>query len=103
MLQVSENEFEEVEIAMKIDKALTVDLIVEDTTIENDISVFPNPANNIVIVQIHSVHQEASIESIRPLMATYYWYFIWNIHLSDTYGMWYNRAFMTFVLMFRKS
>lgn len=25
-----------------------------------------------------------------PLMATAFWYFIWNPHLSETYGIWYN-------------
>jgi 4-amino-4-deoxy-L-arabinose transferase-like glycosyltransferase len=31
-----------------------------------------------------------SIATLIPLMTTYYWYFIWNVHLSDMYGTWYN-------------
>ena len=35
--------------------------------------------------------------SIVPLALCYWWYFIWSVHLSETYGEWYNlgRKFST--------
>ena len=37
-----------------------------------------------------SVKTKFAVASIVPVLATYYWYFIWNPYLSITYGNWYN-------------
>ena len=31
-----------------------------------------------------------AIASILCLTAVFWWYFVWNVHLSETYGLWYN-------------